>query len=50
MKYFGGVYYPDAEVHMIDWCEKHGVSMFGRTAYQGKKQLATIDLCTKLGR
>lgn len=50
MKFYGGVYYPDHETHMIDWCEKHGVSMFGRKAYQGKKQLATIDLCTKLGR
>jgi len=50
MQFFGGVYYPEGERHMIDWCEKHGVSMFGRTAYQGKKQLATIDLCTRLGR
>lgn len=50
MKFYGGMYYPDDEQHMIDWCEKHGVSMFGRTAYQGKKQLQTIEQCKKLGR
>lgn len=50
MQFYGGFYYPDREKHMIDWVEKHGVSMYGRTAYQGAKQKRTIDLCRKLGR
>lgn len=50
MQEFGGVFYPDHEVHLIDWCRKHGVSMFGRTVYQGRKQEAAYALCQKLGR
>lgn len=50
MQFFAGFYYPDTEIHMLDWIEKHGVSMRGRKVYQGAKQQRTLDLCRKLGR
>lgn len=45
MKLSGGMYYPDGEVHMIDWNEKNGVTVDGKVIYQHKKQIATFAQC-----
>ncbi len=47
MKFVDGWYWPDGEVHMIDWMaeSKNRVMINGRSSYQGKKQLAALSFC-----
>lgn len=47
MKQSHGWWFPDHEVHLIDWMnsKKNKVVMNGRSAYQGAKQLAALKHC-----
>lgn len=47
MKQSHGWWFPDHEVHLIDWMnsKKNRVVMNGRCAYQGNKQLAALKHC-----
>lgn len=47
MKQSHGWWFPDHEVHLIDWMnsKKNKVVMNGRSAYQGNKQLAALKHC-----
>ena len=45
MKEFGGWWFPDHEVHLIDWLKKAGQKIDGRLAYQHKKWEAAISNC-----
>lgn len=47
MKQSHGWWFPDHEVHLIDWLnsKKNKVVMNGRCAYQGNKQLAALKHC-----
>jgi FkbM family methyltransferase len=44
MKHVDGWYWPDAEKHLIEWMAnpRHRMQINGRSAYQGKKQLAAL--------
>lgn len=45
MKLHKGIWFPDGEVHMIQWCDKNGEMVNGKTTYQLKKLLAAIPHC-----
>lgn len=47
MKKVDGWYWPDGELHMLDWIAdpKNRVTLNGRPAYQGKKQLLALSHC-----
>lgn len=46
MKNVMGWYWPDHEVHLIDWLRKAlPITLNGRLAYQGSKQLAAMEHC-----
>lgn len=47
MKKVGDWWFPDHEEHFIEWMSapKNKVYLNGRLAYQGRKQLATLDHC-----
>lgn len=46
MKHVMGWYWPDHEVHLIDWLKKAlPITLNGRLAYQGTKQLAALEHC-----
>lgn len=42
MKQHKGIWFPDHEEHMIEWCDKNGDIIDGKTTYQYKKWLACI--------
>jgi FkbM family methyltransferase len=44
MKHVDGWHWPDAEKHLIEWMAnpRHRMQINGRSAYQGKKQLAAL--------
>lgn len=43
VKLHKGVYFPDHEVHMIEWCDKNGEMIDGKTSYQIKKLRAALS-------
>lgn len=45
MKQFGGWYFPDHEVHLIEWMRKQNQIVNGRQAYQYKKIQAALGWC-----
>ena len=46
MKHVMGWYWPDHEVHLIDWLKKAlPITLNGRLAYQGTKQMAAMEHC-----
>lgn len=47
MKFHSGWWFPDHEVHLVDWMnsKKNKTVMNGRSAYQGQKQLAALKHC-----
>lgn len=49
MKQEHGWWFPDSEQHMNAWLtqQRPGVVLNGRPAYQGKKQIALLNLCRK---
>lgn len=49
MKNDEGWYWPDTEQHMLDWMRmpKNHLPLNGRPSYQGKKQVAAINLCER---
>jgi FkbM family methyltransferase len=42
MKLHKGIWFPDHEQHMLEWCDKNGEMIDGKTTYQYKKWLACI--------
>jgi FkbM family methyltransferase len=52
MKQTHGWWWPDHEEHMIKWMDspKNKVKLNGRWAYQGRKQIATLNTCVKRRR
>jgi len=52
MKQADGWHWPDGERHMIEWMMDTKNRMFinGRPAYQGKKQMRTLDQCPLTNR
>lgn len=52
MKQTHGWWWPDHEQHMIDWMgsPKNKIKLNDRWTYQGRKQIAVLDLCKSLGR
>lgn len=51
MKFTNGWFFPDSESHLINWMgnPKVRMSLNGRAAYQGQKQVAAMNLCTSFG-
>ncbi len=49
MKYEIGWWWPDGEIHMVEWMRnpKNHVTINGRLSYQGKKQIALLDECAR---
>lgn len=47
MKQSHGWWFPDHEVHLIDWMnsKKNKITLNGRCAYQGQKQVAALKHC-----
>lgn len=45
MKHVDGWWWPDREHHMIDWMRQNRMVLNGRSAYQGKKQVAALKHC-----
>lgn len=47
MKLHNGWWFPDHEVHLVDWMnsKKNKIVMNGRSSYQGQKQLAALKHC-----
>src|SRR5512147_2665304 len=47
MKLVDGWYFPDHEQHLLEWMmdKNNRVQINGRSSYQGKKQLAAVELC-----
>lgn len=43
MKLHSGVWFPDHEQHMLEWCDKHGEIVDGKTTYQIKKLRAALE-------
>lgn len=42
MKLHKGAWLPDQEEHMVEWCDKHGEMVDGKTTYQYKKLQAAL--------
>lgn len=47
MKQELGWWWPDGEKHLIDWMRANPMTINGRAAYQGKKQLAALAAVTR---
>jgi FkbM family methyltransferase len=47
LREFGGWYFPDHEVHLIEWLTKVGDQRDGRLRYQGKKQDLALSFCAQ---
>lgn len=47
MKEHLGVWFPDGEEHLIDWCNKEGEIVDGKTSYQIRKFRKAVARCTQ---
>lgn len=52
MKLVDGWQFPDHEQHLLEWMmdKNNRVQINGRSSYQGKKQLAAVELCSQARR